>query len=49
VVIELLGSEVDKEVTIPRIIQSDVKEMFVGEVCWKYGYSRDDADDQGCH
>jgi hypothetical protein len=32
VVTEILGLEVDKEVVIPRIIQSDVKEMFVGEV-----------------
>jgi hypothetical protein len=32
VVTKLLGSEVDKEVTVPRIIRSDVKEMFVEEV-----------------
>jgi hypothetical protein len=32
VVIKLLGSEVDEEVVVPRIIQSDVKEMFIGEV-----------------
>jgi hypothetical protein len=32
VVIELLSSEVDEEVAIPRIIRSDVKEMFVGKV-----------------
>jgi hypothetical protein len=31
-VTELLSSEVDEEVTIPRIIQSDVKEMFVRKV-----------------
>jgi hypothetical protein len=31
-VTKLLGLEVDKEVTVPRIIQSDVKEMFIGEV-----------------
>jgi hypothetical protein len=33
VVTELLSSEVDEEVTIPRIIRSDVKEMFIGKVC----------------
>jgi hypothetical protein len=32
VVTKLLSSEVDEEVAVPRIIQSDVKEMFVGEV-----------------
>jgi hypothetical protein len=32
VVTELLGSEVDEEVAIPRVIRSDVKEMFVREV-----------------
>ena len=31
-VIELLSSEVDEEVAVPRIIQSDVKEVFVGKV-----------------
>jgi hypothetical protein len=32
VVTKLLGSEVDEEVSVPRIIQSDIKEMFIGEV-----------------
>jgi hypothetical protein len=32
VVTELLGSEVDEEVAVPRIIRSDVKEMFIREV-----------------
>jgi hypothetical protein len=32
VVTELLSSEVDKEVAVPRIIRSAVKEMFVGKV-----------------
>jgi hypothetical protein len=32
VVSELLGSKVDEEVTVPRIIRSDVKKMFIGEV-----------------
>jgi hypothetical protein len=32
VVTKLFGSEVEEEVVIPRIIQSDVKEMFIGEV-----------------
>jgi hypothetical protein len=32
VVTEILSSEVDKEVAVPRIIRSDVKEMFVGKV-----------------
>jgi hypothetical protein len=32
VVTELLSSEVDEEVFIPRIIRSDVKEVFVGKV-----------------
>jgi hypothetical protein len=32
VVTELLSLEVDEEVAIPRIIQCDVKEMFVGKV-----------------
>jgi hypothetical protein len=32
VVTELLGSEVDEEVIVPRVIQSDVKEMLIREV-----------------
>jgi hypothetical protein len=32
VVTKLLGSEVDKEIIVPRIIRGDVKEMFIGEV-----------------
>jgi hypothetical protein len=32
VVSELLCSEVDEEIIIPRIIRRDVKEMFIGEV-----------------
>jgi hypothetical protein len=32
VVTKLLSSEVDEEVTVPRIIRSDVKEVFVGKV-----------------
>jgi hypothetical protein len=32
VVTEILSLEVDEEVTIPRIIRSDVKEVFVGNV-----------------
>jgi hypothetical protein len=32
VVTEILSSEVGEEVAIPRIIQSDVKEVFVGKV-----------------
>jgi hypothetical protein len=32
VVTELLSSEVDEEVSVPRIIRSDVKEMFVEKV-----------------
>jgi hypothetical protein len=32
VVTELLSSEVDEEVSVPRIIRSDVKEMFVRKV-----------------
>jgi hypothetical protein len=32
VVTEILGLEVDEEVSVPRIIRSDVKEMFIGEV-----------------
>jgi hypothetical protein len=32
VVTKILGSEVDEEVVVPRIIRSDVKEMFIGEV-----------------
>jgi hypothetical protein len=32
VVTKLLGSEVDEEVTVPRIIRSDIKEIFIGEV-----------------
>jgi hypothetical protein len=32
VVTKILGSEVDDEVPIPRIIQSDVKEMFIRDV-----------------
>jgi hypothetical protein len=32
VVTELLSSEVDEKVAIPRIIRSDVKEMFVRKV-----------------
>jgi hypothetical protein len=44
VVTEILSSEVDEEVAVPRIIRSDVKEMFVrkvdvdggtGGVCWQ--------------
>jgi hypothetical protein len=31
VVTKILGLEVDEEVVVPRIIQSDVKEMFIGE------------------
>ena len=31
-VTEILGSEVDKEVAVPRIIRSDIKEMSIGEV-----------------
>ena len=27
-----MSSEVDKEVVVPRIIRSDVKEVFVGKV-----------------
>jgi hypothetical protein len=32
VVTELLSVEIDEEVVVPRIIRSDVKEMFVGKV-----------------
>jgi hypothetical protein len=32
VVTKLLSSEIDEEVTVPRIIQSDVKEVFVRKV-----------------
>ena len=32
VVTELLGLEVDEEVTVPGVIRWDVKEMFIGEV-----------------
>jgi hypothetical protein len=32
VVTEILIAEIDEEVTVPRIIRSDVKEMFVGKV-----------------
>jgi hypothetical protein len=32
VVTEILSLEVDEEVAVPRIIRSDVKEMFVGKV-----------------
>jgi hypothetical protein len=32
VVTEILGSEVDEEVATPRIIRSDVKDMFIREV-----------------
>jgi hypothetical protein len=32
VVTKFLNSKVDEEVAIPRIIRSDVKEMFVGKV-----------------
>jgi hypothetical protein len=32
VVTELLASEVDEEVIVPRIIRSDVKEVFVRKV-----------------
>jgi hypothetical protein len=32
VVTEILGSEVDEEFTVPRIIRSDIKEMFIREV-----------------
>jgi hypothetical protein len=32
VVTKLLGSEVDEKVTVPRIIRSDVKDMFIREV-----------------
>jgi hypothetical protein len=32
VVTKILSSEVDEEVAIPRIIRSDVKEMFFGKV-----------------
>jgi hypothetical protein len=32
VVTELLSSEVDEEVVVPRIIRSNVKEMFVWKV-----------------
>jgi hypothetical protein len=32
VVTKILGSEVDKEVSIPRIIRSDIKEMFIREI-----------------
>ena len=31
-VTKILGSEVDEEIAVPRIIRSDVKEMFIGEV-----------------
>ena len=31
-VTELLSSEVDEEVAVPRIIRSDVKEMFIRKV-----------------
>jgi hypothetical protein len=31
-VTEILSSEIDEEVVIPRIIRSDIKEMFVGKV-----------------
>jgi hypothetical protein len=31
VVTEILGSEVDEKVVVPRIIRSDVKEMFIGK------------------
>jgi hypothetical protein len=32
VVTEILSSKVDEEVVIPRIIRSDVKEVFIGKV-----------------
>jgi hypothetical protein len=32
VVTKILISEVDEEVVVPRIIRSDVKEVFVGKV-----------------
>jgi hypothetical protein len=32
VVTKLLGLEVDEEVIVPRIILSDIKEMFIREV-----------------
>jgi hypothetical protein len=32
VVTELLGSEVNDEVIVPRVIRSDVKEVFIGEI-----------------
>jgi hypothetical protein len=32
VITELLSSQVDEKVAIPRIIESDVKEMLVREV-----------------
>jgi hypothetical protein len=32
VVTEILGLEVDEEVVVPRIIRSDVKDMFIREV-----------------
>ena len=37
VVTELLGLEVDEEVVVPRIIRSDIKEMFIGEVGIDWG------------
>jgi hypothetical protein len=32
VVTEILSEEIDEEVAIPRIIQSDVKKMFFGKI-----------------
>jgi hypothetical protein len=32
VVSKFLGSEVDEKIVVPRVIQGDEKEMFVGEV-----------------
>ena len=31
-VTEILSSKVDEEVTVPRIIQSAIKEVFIGKV-----------------
>jgi hypothetical protein len=37
VVYEFLCSEIDENIIIPRAIQGDVKEMFIGEVSFHGG------------
>jgi hypothetical protein len=48
VVTKILSSEVDDEVSVPRIIRSDVKEMFVGKVgvVWGTGGVRGEGHDK---